>query len=104
STAWSRGRSWRRGPRGQRAAATTPPWRWVLFVDVPIRLLLGALAPPYGSESEGQPGRFDLAGALTSTAGMTALVYGFIRAAQDGWSDPVTVGSVTAAPRPPVAL
>ena len=37
------------------------------------------------------------AGALTSTAGMTALVYGFISAAQDGWSDPTTVGSFTAA-------
>ncbi|HEV2931436.1 MAG TPA: MFS transporter, partial [Propionibacteriaceae bacterium] len=37
------------------------------------------------------------AGALTSTAGMTALVYGFISAAQDGWTDPTTVGSFTAA-------
>ena len=37
------------------------------------------------------------AGALTSTAGMTALVYGFIRAAQEGWSDPGTMGSFAAA-------
>src|SRR4030095_2688422 len=59
-------------------------WRWVLFVNVPIGLLLAALAPLYLTESERQPGRFDLGGALTSTAGMTALVYGFIRAAQSG--------------------
>ena len=72
-------------------------WRWVLFVDVPIGLLLAALAPLYITESERQPGRFDLAGALTSTAGMTALVYGFISAAHDGWSNPTTVGSFTAA-------
>jgi EmrB/QacA subfamily drug resistance transporter len=72
-------------------------WRWVLFVNVPIGVLLAALAPLYLAESERQPGRFDLAGALTSTAGMTALVYGFISAAQDGWSSLTTVGSFTAA-------
>ena len=72
-------------------------WRWVLFVNVPIGLLLAFLAPLYITESERQPGRFDLGGALTSTAGMTALVYGFIRAAQQGWSDQLTVGSFAAA-------
>jgi EmrB/QacA subfamily drug resistance transporter len=72
-------------------------WRWVLFVNVPIGIVLAVLAPLYITESERQPGRFDLGGALTSTAGMTALVYGFIRAAQEGWSDPGTVASFAAA-------
>src|SRR5215204_1938761 len=72
-------------------------WRWVLFVNVPIGLLLAVLAPLFIAESERQPGRFDLGGALTSTAGMTALVYGFIRAAQEGWSNPGTIGSFAAA-------
>jgi len=72
-------------------------WRWVLFVNVPIGLLLAALTPRSITESERQPGRFDVSGALTSTAGMAALVYGFIRAAQEGWSNPATVGSFTAA-------
>jgi EmrB/QacA subfamily drug resistance transporter len=72
-------------------------WRWVLFVNMPIGVLLASLAPLYISESKRQPGRFDLGGALTSTAGMAALVYGFIRAAQEGWSDPGTIGSFVAA-------
>jgi EmrB/QacA subfamily drug resistance transporter len=72
-------------------------WRWVLFVNVPIGILLAVLAPLFIAESERQPGRFDLGGALTSTAGMTALVYGFIRAAQEGWSAPGTIGSFLAA-------
>jgi len=55
------------------------------------------LAPLYITESERQPGRFDISGALTSTAGMAALVYGFIRAAQNGWSDAGTIGSFVAA-------
>jgi EmrB/QacA subfamily drug resistance transporter len=72
-------------------------WRWVLFVNVPIGILIALVAPLYITESERQPGRFDLAGALTSTAGMVALVYGFIRAAQAGWSDSLTIGSFVAA-------
>ncbi|MFF0189436.1 MFS transporter [Streptomyces sp. NPDC005244] len=72
-------------------------WRWVLFVNVPIGILIAVLAPMYINESERHPGRFDIAGALTSTAGMASLVYGFIRAAEDGWKDSLTIGSFTAA-------
>ncbi|KUL37079.1 MFS transporter [Streptomyces regalis] len=68
-------------------------WRWVLFVNVPIGVLIALLAPRYIKESERHPGRFDLAGALSSTIGMAALVYGFIRAAENGWSDGLTVTS-----------
>ena len=72
-------------------------WRWVLFVNVPIGILLAMLAPLYITESERQPGRFDISGAATSTAGMAALVYGFIRSAQEGWSDVWTIASFAAA-------
>ncbi|PBC60862.1 MFS transporter [Streptomyces sp. Tue6028] len=72
-------------------------WRWVLFVNVPIGVLIAVLAPMYISESERHPGRFDIAGALTSTAGMASLVYGFIRAAEEGWRDSLTIGSFGAA-------
>jgi EmrB/QacA subfamily drug resistance transporter len=68
-------------------------WRWTLFVNAPIGAGLLLLAPRYLRESEKNPGRFDVAGALASTAGMTALVYGFIRAADDGWSDRLTITS-----------
>jgi len=68
-------------------------WRWTLFVNVPIGIALALLAPRYIRESERHLGRFDIAGALTSTAGMVALVYGFIRAAEQGWSDTLTLVS-----------
>jgi MFS family permease len=68
-------------------------WRWVLFVNVPIGLVLLALARPVLPETERRAGHFDLAGALTSTLGMTALVYGFVHAASDGWNDVATIGS-----------
>jgi EmrB/QacA subfamily drug resistance transporter len=66
-------------------------WRWVMFVNVPIGLLLLPLARLSLSETPKHPGRFDIAGALTSTIGMTSLVYGFVRVGSDGWSDRVAV-------------
>jgi EmrB/QacA subfamily drug resistance transporter len=72
-------------------------WRWVLFVNVPIGIIVVLATPAFISESPRQPGHFDLAGALTSTTGMASLVYAFIRAAADGWSDRLTVGAFAAA-------
>ncbi|MFF2354263.1 MFS transporter [Kitasatospora sp. NPDC058115] len=71
-------------------------WRWVFFVNVPIAVLIAFAAPRHIAESERHPGRFDLPGALTSTLGLVGLVYGFIRAASDGWSDALTLGSFAA--------
>jgi EmrB/QacA subfamily drug resistance transporter len=68
-------------------------WRWVMFVNVPIGLAVLAAAAVVVAETPRQPGRFDLAGALTSTAGMTALVFGFVHAATAGWSDRATLGA-----------
>ncbi|HEY2959897.1 MAG TPA: MFS transporter [Actinomycetota bacterium] len=72
-------------------------WRWALFVNVPIGIAIAVLAPLFVRESERRPGRFDLAGALTSTAGMASLVYGFIRAASAGWSDSASLAAFAAA-------
>ncbi|MFF9092817.1 MULTISPECIES: MFS transporter [unclassified Streptomyces] len=72
-------------------------WRWVLFVNVPIGALIVLATPRFIRESERHPGHFDIAGALTSTVGMVLLVYGFIRAAQEGWRDALTLASFAAA-------
>ncbi len=69
-------------------------WRWVLFVNVPIGLVAArARRAPRCPRPTAHHGRFDLAGALTSTLGMAALVYGFVHAATDGWADAATVAS-----------
>jgi len=72
-------------------------WRWVLFVNVPIGILVIALTPRFVAETPRTTGRFDLPGAVTSTAGVAALVYGFIRAASSGWGDQVTILTFVAA-------
>ena len=66
-------------------------WRWVLFINVPVGAAIVLATPRVIAESARIPGRFDLSGALTSTLGMTALVYGFIRAGADGWGDGLAV-------------
>ena len=72
---------------------TTLSWRWGLFINVPIGIAIVALAPRYLPDTERHPGRFDLTEAATSTLGMTALVYGFVRAASNGWSNAGTIAS-----------
>ncbi|HTX81574.1 MAG TPA: MFS transporter [Streptosporangiaceae bacterium] len=68
-------------------------WRWVFFVNVPIGIAVIALAPRLLAASQRQRAHFDAAGAITSTAGMSALVYAFINVASNGWSDRVSIGS-----------
>ena len=72
-------------------------WRWVMFVNVPIGLAVIFLGRLVLDETERRHGRFDLAGALTSTTGMTALVFGLVEAGSSGWSAPVTVASLVLA-------
>ena len=72
-------------------------WRWVLFINVPIGILAVVVAPMFVAETPRQPGRFDLTGAVTSTAGMALLVYAFIRAAASGWGDGLAVGAFAVA-------
>jgi len=72
-------------------------WRWVFFVNVPVGIVLVLLAPRVLTETEPRPGRFDVGGALASTLGMTALVYGLIQAGSDGWSDRPALAAFVAA-------
>jgi EmrB/QacA subfamily drug resistance transporter len=68
-------------------------WRWGLFINAPVGAALLWLGPRVLPETPRRTGHFDLPGALTSTLGMTALVYGFVRAAADGWTDTLTLMS-----------
>ena len=71
-------------------------WRAGFFLNLPISLGLGLAALRYVAGSEQQGGRIDLPGAVTSTLGIGALVYGTIHAATAGWHDPVTLGIIAA--------
>ena len=66
---------------------TWASWRWGLLVNVPLGAALIWLAPRYLPDTPRQSGRFDLTGAITSTLGMTALVFGIVHSAEAGWAE-----------------
>jgi MFS family permease len=69
-------------------------WRWVMLVNVPIGAAVVAAAWVLVPHTPRRHGRFDLAGAVTSTLGVSSLVYGFVHAASDGWGDLLTLVSL----------
>ena len=66
-------------------------WRVGFLINVPLGIALMVGARRWIPESERRSGSFDITGALTSTLGMTALVYGIVRSASVGWSDSLTL-------------
>jgi EmrB/QacA subfamily drug resistance transporter len=69
-------------------------WEWVLWVNVPIGIAAAALAPSLiiESRSESASRRFDAAGAVSVTAGLSALVYALVDANDAGWTSTQTIG------------
>ncbi|MDP9889586.1 MFS transporter [Pseudarthrobacter enclensis] len=66
-------------------------WRWTLFINVPIGVVVLLAVPRLVTETPRRPGRFDLVGALTATGGAVALVWALIQAGDAGWSSPRTI-------------
>ncbi len=73
-------------------------WRWCLLVNVPIALIAAAAALPIVRESKASGHtRYDIPGVFAVTAGLVLLVYGFTKAAEDGWGASVTLGLLATA-------
>jgi MFS family permease len=71
-------------------------WRVGFFMNVPIGIALMLAAGRFLTETERRSGAFDVVGAVSSTLGMTMLVYGMVRSAEAGWSDALTLSAVAA--------
>src|SRR4029077_18084039 len=69
-------------------------WEWVLWVNVPVSLIAFALSPRLIAESraEGETRAFDVAGAVTVTAGLSILVYALVDANDAGGGSAQTTG------------
>ena len=72
-------------------------WRWVLFVNVPIGLVVAIGALLVLDPQKGRAGRLDLPGALAATSGAALLVYGLARVADYGWTDAATIATLAVA-------
>jgi EmrB/QacA subfamily drug resistance transporter len=72
-------------------------WRWCLLVNIPVAALALALAIPLVPESKAHGDTsYDVGGAVVVTLGLASLVYGFTKAASDGWGATVTIAFITA--------
>jgi len=61
-------------------------WRWTLLINVPVALVAAVAARSVVRESRVEVRHsYDLPGALTSTAGLFLLVYGFTMVTSHGW-------------------
>ena len=74
-------------------------WPWIFFVNLPVGALIVAAARSLLPESRADLGhrRFDAAGAVTVTGGLTLLVYAVVTAGSHGWASAATIGLLTAA-------
>ena len=67
-------------------------WRWTLLINVPIAVGAAFAATRLVRESRSEHrSSYDVPGAVTSTAGLLALVYGFTRAESHGWASGQTL-------------
>ncbi len=74
-------------------------WEWVLWVNVPIGIAAAAIAPSLIAETrnEDEVRHFDLAGAVTITLGLSALVFALLDAESAGWGSAQTILTLAAA-------
>ena len=73
-------------------------WNAVFFINVPIvaiALISGIFLVPNSCDPESR--RVDVPGTILSALTLSALVFGLIKGSDWGWSDPVVLGSLTAA-------
>jgi EmrB/QacA subfamily drug resistance transporter len=66
---------------------TALSWPWIFYVNVPVGIAVFVASLRYVPESKDEHAHssFDLAGAVTVTAGLLALVYGIVKAQEKGW-------------------
>jgi EmrB/QacA subfamily drug resistance transporter len=69
-------------------------WQWIFFVNVPVGIAAFVLSLRLIPESrdEHAHGSYDIAGAVTVTGGLMALVYAIVGANSAGWGSPKTIG------------
>ncbi|NMN96178.1 MFS transporter [Antrihabitans stalactiti] len=72
-------------------------WRWCLLVNTPIAIIAAIGTIVFVRKDIPLPrlGNYDLPGAITATAGLIGIVYGFSRAAEDGWAAASTLALFT---------
>ena len=69
-------------------------WPWIFFINVPVGVAVLVLSLRYLPESRDEEAHrsFDVAGAVSITAGLMILVYAIVQAGEHGWTSAGTIG------------
>ncbi len=80
-------------------------WRWIFLINIPVAAFALVVLPRLVDESRAQRSslltgaprpRPDIAGALTATLGLIAIVYGILHGGQTSWGNWLVFGSLVA--------
>ena len=66
-------------------------WPWVFFINVPLAVVIITLTRSVMPAGMTRRGALDIAGAVTVTAGLAALVFAIVSAPEAGWTSPATL-------------
>ena len=69
-------------------------WHWIFWVNAPIGAIAILLSLFRLQESKGPATRLDLVAAALVAGGAAAIVWGLIRAGDEGWQAPTTIGTL----------
>ncbi|MGC0363571.1 EmrB/QacA subfamily drug resistance transporter [Rhodococcus sp. 27YEA15] len=75
-------------------ALTQVSWRWIFLINVPIGLLIIALAIFALRETGSERLALDVPGAILATLGCTGIVFGFTEGPEMGWTSPAVLGAL----------
>ncbi|WP_320668776.1 MFS transporter [Patulibacter defluvii] len=71
-------------------------WPWVFYINIPIAIAVLVAAPRVMPRLERRSGAIDWWGAITATAGLALVVFGVVRAPEEGWGSAATLLSLAA--------
>jgi len=71
-------------------------WQWIFWLNVPIGLVLIALAARRLTESHGPASRLDLPGLVLAGVGLFGVTFGIVRATALGWTSATVLVSIGA--------
>jgi EmrB/QacA subfamily drug resistance transporter len=73
------------GPLAGGAITSALSWHWIFWINVPIGVLVAALAPRLLEESFGRRDRIDVGGLVLASAGLLGIVWATVRGNSVGW-------------------
>jgi EmrB/QacA subfamily drug resistance transporter len=71
-------------------------WQWIFWINLPVAIVVAALARAKVPESRVEGTRLDVSGAALMSTSLVALVWGLVHGNQAGWTSPEVIATLGA--------